>query len=261
MNIKAGLDYGTRLIKAVPKVKFNPNSVGYVRPDGKISFASQDAALTYAKNRVVKALNCDKPFERGIIIDKNVICTETDGATGRVLIPNKNIKGKNFISVHGHPDAVNVREGHHPCHFRDILFGSVIKRGKIKKNGITYPISLADYRNFMLNQNEIKAIVYNSKGEYSMLTKKLPLLSMNHQEFNEIVNEYFMTVPNLNSYLSKLKYLYNSLRHFFQSSKKAEKSMLEEANNLSNEIHEFLTNNTEQYGIIYETNFSNLIKK
>ena len=261
MNIKAELDYGIRLIKAVPKVKFNPNTVGYVHKNGQISFASEDAALTYAKNRVVKALNCDKPFERGIVIDKNVVCAEIDGSSHRIFIPADKLTGKNIVTVHGHPDAVLTREGHHPCHFRDILFGSVMKGGKIKKNGIAYPVSLADYRDFMLKPNERKSIVYNSKGEYSSLTKSKSELSMNHQEFKEIENEYFMTVSNLNSFLSKLKYIYNSFRHFFLSAQKAEKSMLEEANNLSNDIHEFLTKNTEQYGVIYETNYSNLIKK
>ncbi len=260
MNIKAGLDYGTRLIKAVPKLKFNQYTVGYVHTDGQISFASQDAALNYAKNRVIKALNCDKPFERGILIDKNVVCAEINGNTSRVIIPYKNAKGKNIISVHGHPDAIKVREGHHPCYLRDLLFCSKIK-GKIKKNGITYPVSLSDYRNFMLKPNEWKSIVYNSKGEYSMLRKSKSQLSMNYQEFNELENEYYMTVPNHNSFLSKLKYIYNSFRNFFLSAENAEKSMLKEANSLSNNIHEFLTKNTEQYGVIYETNYSNLIKK
>lgn len=53
------------LMQKFPKGKISPKSLGYVRPDGKINFATKEAAATYAKNRVVSPLNIGNPFERG----------------------------------------------------------------------------------------------------------------------------------------------------------------------------------------------------
>lgn len=130
------------LLRKSPKGKISPNSLGYIRPDGKINFATKEAVETYAKNRVVAPLNTEKPFERGVLYKDTLIIGEVNG--NRTSMDTKSLGDMaDCVFVHGHP-----RE----------------KCGDA-------PLSLTDYIT-MNSQNAKKVVAYNKDGEYSSLTRK-----------------------------------------------------------------------------------------
>ena len=235
-------------------------NIGYLYKNGRIIFSSEDSAVKYAKNRVLKALRCDKPFERGLVIDKNSVIKEVNGNKNKVLLCPEDKNSFDIITVHGHPDAVITHVGKHPCFLRNIF--SVNKnKNVIKPGGITYPVSINDYRCFMQSPNEKKCIVYNSNGEYSVLTKNKPGIYMNNQDFKEIIFEYNLTVSDQGYFGTIIKNVYKYVKNAFKSAKNAEQSILKDVDKESKKIHEFLKENTERYGVSYQTNYSNLIKK
>ena len=237
-------------------------NLGYLRKNGSIIFSSEASAVKYAKTRVLKALRCNKPFERGLVIDNNTVVKEVNGNGTRILLNSDNKKSFDIITIHGHPDAVITKEGEHPCLLRRIFSSNKNKNGgKIKHNGITYPVSINDDQCFMLSPNEKKCIVFNSNGEYSVLTKWKPGLCMNNQDFNELIFEYDLTVSEQGSYSRLIKNIFSYIKNTFKPAKEAEQSMLKAAKEESKKIHTFMKENTERYGVNYQTNYSNLIKK
>lgn len=119
------------------KKAINTKAFGYICPNGNINFITQKSAYDYAKTRILKALNCNTPYERGIIIDKKSIIADVKGNSERVILPNINLAGKTII--HGHP-------------------------------GICNPISDQDAIVLLLSNGK-KCITINKKGEYSQLSK------------------------------------------------------------------------------------------
>ena len=72
----------------------NPTELGWIRPDTTISFQSPQAAQAYAKKRVLQALNNSLPFERGILIKKNVVLGEINGSFDSVDLKNISLTKK-----------------------------------------------------------------------------------------------------------------------------------------------------------------------
>lgn len=124
--------YNPKLNKSI-----NMETLGYCLPDGKIKFRTNEVALKYAKNRVLHALHCKQPFERGIIISDSTILSEING-TYKSVDTNKELDCLNTIFIHGHPQDT--------------------------------PISQPDSKVLLLS-NAKEIIAYNSKGEYSSLKK------------------------------------------------------------------------------------------
>ena len=54
--------WGKAPLKWTPPKLIQPKNLGWIRPDGKINFQTEDAAMEYAKNRAVGALKKTKPF-------------------------------------------------------------------------------------------------------------------------------------------------------------------------------------------------------
>ncbi len=118
------------------KGKINPKSIGYVCKNGNINFATEEAALLYAKNRVLKALDEEIPYERGIVIKDKSVIADVEGDKYHVIFKNINVNKATI--VHGHP-------------------------------GFNYPISITDIETLVLNRLK-KCIAFNNKGEYSMVS-------------------------------------------------------------------------------------------
>ena len=98
--IKQGMSL---LTYKVPKGKINPKNMGYVLSDGTINFGSEEAAISYAKNRIMSALKAKEPFERGVYVNKNRVWGEFDGDKHSVnMISDINIP-EHTMSFHGHP--------------------------------------------------------------------------------------------------------------------------------------------------------------
>jgi len=178
---------GISLLTYKTPKSFNFANLGLVTPSGKIIFSNEECALRYAKNSVVKALNGEKPFERGFVIQNSTVFAKSDGNASSVVIQRPS-EGK-YYTVHGHPDEYMEIEESTGNTLKDkikkFLFYTTYKK---EKNGIALPISIQDYRILMCHPNETKEIVYNSKGEYSILEKTQPNQCMNEYEF--IANEF-----------------------------------------------------------------------
>ena len=97
---------GISLLKwQVPKGKINPKALGYVCPNGTINFQTAETAQTYAKNRVLSALQAPKPFERAVSVEDSRIIGDINGTVHKVEFDSKNLlNGHNDVTlVHGHP--------------------------------------------------------------------------------------------------------------------------------------------------------------
>lgn len=129
------LKSGISLLKwQVPKGKINPETLGYVLPNGNINFASNEAAMNYAKKAVVRALKSEFPYERGIVVNNRQIIADIKGTGNQVNFGKMNIE--NCSVVHGHPNST--------------------------------PISIGDYDVLMIGSAK-ENIAYNLNGEYSKL--------------------------------------------------------------------------------------------
>lgn len=142
---KAGISF---LWKKAPNGKLNPNNLGWVRPDGVINFASENAAETCAKNIVMNAFKAPIQYERGVVLSKNQILDVIEGdATSCPLNPMDYMCRIKFF--HSHPD----------------IYGK----------GKTTPISVGDFQalrgKVIIGNNIDEVVAFNSNGEYSKLTK------------------------------------------------------------------------------------------
>ena len=93
--------YGKVPLKRFTPKTINPKKLGWIRPDGKINFQTEDVAMEYAKNRVISALKRHKPFERSIIVDKNTIIGEISGNAERIDMSKflNKIEGTNAMNA------------------------------------------------------------------------------------------------------------------------------------------------------------------
>ena len=224
----------------------DPSKLGYVRPDKTIKFQSPKVALEYAKNSVVKALKSDKPYEKCVLIDNDVIVKQFNGDHNGVEFNTNGLKFDTM--VHGHPDAY----------------------GK----GMTYPINFTDISAFFENTlNGIKkSIVYNSNGEYSMV-EALPRPEA-YDRLVPFVREEFIKIDNRrnlaksirleqemgNANIAKLKELKSSgkLKELAKS--------IDDENFLATllakieipVLHKMLKENAPELKLEYRTNFSNI---
>lgn len=115
-------------------------SLGYVCQDGSINFLNQNAALEYAKNKVVRTAKLG--YESGTAIKGNRIVFQASGDTKGVLRDDSIVYD---IGVHSHPDTY--------------------------AKGCTAAPSIPDYEILMKKPFQKKEIVFNSNGEYYSLTK------------------------------------------------------------------------------------------
>mgnify|MGYP006988887634 CR=1 FL=1 len=126
-----GLETGLLMMWKVPKGKVNPKTLGYVCPNGNINFQSEDVALNYAKNRVMKC----KGYERGVVIKGNTIIADIKGSEN--CVNYKNIDITDTVIVHNHPNDTVISLDDAVC---------------------------------LLRGNAKKIVAFNTKGQYSQLT-------------------------------------------------------------------------------------------
>ena len=245
------------LLWKTPKSKINFDTLGYVHKTGEISFANSEAALNYAKKRVVSALNYEngkRPFERGFIIHNNVILAQADGSSNSVFLKlDEKYKDLDVITVHGHPDGTIHRIEQF---VRKMLskFKKQTQKSVNQTDGITNPINFHDYRIFMMSPNETQSIVFNSKGQYSKLTKLECSKEIGYNELKEIENEYMMNVPS--GYIYQLARGIKSLIRGFYSPEKAYILNKKDALKHQSQISGFWENSAEKLcKVKYETDF------
>ena len=143
---KAGISF---LWEKAPKGKLNPNNLGWVRPDGVINFASENAAETCAKNIVMKAFKAPVQYERGVVLSKNKILDVIEGDAASCPFNSMDYQCSKIKFYHSHPD----------------MYGK----------GKTTPVSAGDFQalrgKVIVGNNIDEVVAFNSNGEYSKLTK------------------------------------------------------------------------------------------
>ena len=108
--IQKGISY---LLWKTPKGKVNPKTLGYVLPNGNINFQSAEKAYNYAKNCVMKALESDNQYERGLVIKGNTIIADVHGTQNEIKFADDlDLWGTTI--VHGHPDNTPISLGDAP---------------------------------------------------------------------------------------------------------------------------------------------------
>lgn len=148
-----------RIIKTVSKytgilpknARVNFAELGYYRPSGEMIFPTEKAAMKYAEKRAISALKEPEPFERGVLVCKNRVLGEFNGDCEKVQIELKDGLLKNsekYSVIHGHPN--------------------------VSQDGVTTPISLADYYYLSSNKACKEVIAYNTNGEFSKLIQLPP---------------------------------------------------------------------------------------
>lgn len=132
--------------QVLPK-KIHIKKLGYVCPDGTITFQNVRSAHKYAKSVVVKALNQENPFERLVMLKGRHVIKQIDGNGKEVRTKLDQATILCDTIVHGHPDLL----------------------GK----GVTSSFSENDVRALFSNPYDmIRTIkVYNSAGEVSTMRK------------------------------------------------------------------------------------------
>lgn len=268
VNISAVKNCGSVLLRKVAPKNITPETIGYVDKQGYINFLNDKVANNYAKNRVLAALNTEKPFERGLIIDGKRILAEKDGNVEEIHIDDiaHLLPGNSY--VHGHPD--------------------------ISKYG-SAPVSLLDYLT-MVSQKCKKMVAYNSKGEYSSLTQQpqksiilyyilpkklwqcfesLAVLGAGSVATTEYAKNYRKLFPTSiqkkmeNIIHKKIGTPYADYKKVKEATKnpltKDEHNQAKEIetecllnNTFAQNIHEFWKNTAKDLDLKYETNFSNL---
>lgn len=228
-------------------IKIKPSELGYVRPDGTIKFQTPESAGRYARNVVVQALNTEKPFERAVFIDGSTIIKQVDGNEDevRVLLGTQ----KFDTSVHGHPDTY--------------------------AKGVTTPISTDDMETFfhqIINNEAKKAIVYNSKGEYSSVEVILPEHYDKMPEIlkkNVLILEFKRKLALLQEMIANMEFAGILKLEALKATGKLEdyikeipKDKVEDflpAKVITDLSHKLWKNSASKLNIKYDTNFSNLV--
>ncbi len=244
------------------------STLGWIRPDGVINFQNPGAAYSYAKNRVLQALNSDLPFEKGIIIKKNRVLAEINGDFNKIDTSNfadKHFEAANFI--HGHPDLYD---------------------------GGTLPLSLADFLT-QVGHRFKRMIAFNKDGEYSMLEEKQDkkfynFLPVKMREFLELASRVGTSATALEKFTkmwakffpsplrdSVRKMMHAAINNELLSGQKTidagrkllnNQKLVQRIGVLENEIikngtaaksiNDFWKANADKFGYKYSTNFSNL---
>jgi len=221
---------------------------------------AQQVSLKQAKDRILAALNCEKPFERCVCIEDNKIICEFDGdedeASGPDWMLEKLLSDGKIIIAHGHPSYSN-------------------------KAVITSPVSLGDFLFMNKCRGCAECIVFNARGEYSILRKSENFKSVGYDEVDALVLKYQDSLVKLLSEEKQSEY--EHLRNYLIDRKCPPTidsavragildfntlSKLEEIYNLLSDIqetdvgikaaHDFWIKNAKTLGLVYETNYSNL---
>ena len=243
------------ILETKPVGKVEVSKLGVCLSDGSVHFQKEESAIGYIFNRLQKAAK--EGFEKVIVKKDNSIIGEANGEQFNANEAFLNIKGiKERL-------AGNVRRDVEVFHSHPDMYG----------NGCTMPLSDADV-NTILNFNLKKMVAINSKGEFNSLgisSEFNPLKFMQFQGennaaiqtecFKELTEKCLNLAKEVSSYklngkevpeeLYKLRdKLLNDLAKVSENEQWAEKARV---------LHKSYLK-AEQYGLKYETNFSNLLK-
>lgn len=250
--------------------KINPKELGYIHPDGCIVFQTDKAAYKYAKNRVMQALHAKNPYERGVFVNKNIILDEINGDSCKCdFAESKVYKQRNcglekeidvnetIEFVHGHPDYWS--KGH----------TTPLSAG----DGFTFP---SDYA-VMIYNNLKKVTAYNSLGEFNTITwlgnkTKLEAFQKHSSDFWN----YLAKLLDKKDYEHYKDFMQKCIKYVQENNGQLSEELIQEDQAITLKIiekaseflrtervqkiyHKLWERNSLDYGVKYETNFSNLV--
>ena len=236
---------GISLLKwQVSKGKINPKALGYVCPNGTINFQTTEAAQTYAKNRVLSALQAPKPFERAVFVEDSRIIGDINGTVHKVEFDSKNLlNGHNDVMlVHGHP--------------------------------IGTPLSDPDYACLIANNRLNSIVAYNKRGEYSKMTKqKKPFIFrlFSQKVWDNVRRARILTSKSMFEEINnkdwielikrtvKLKETHKDMIKEEVLATEEGKKLQDLAKQLLTKINNIWAKNEKFFGIKYECDFSKLV--
>ena len=257
--------YGGKSILATKPIgKINPSGLGVCLPNGTIHFQNEKSAVRYIFNRLKAALDLPdtQQFERVIAKRGTTIIGEGNGTHASASLAFQNIKGilertnsnvpRDLEVFHSHPD----------------MFGK----------GRTTPLSsfLGDIGTFF-NAKLKKIVAVNSNGEYNslevakgfspekfkMFEKKFDDIYLKSLVGDDIAQEYKkLSQIRDQSYIQSdvvwTKDMSQRFRDIFSLIAKKDRQIrnTEEIARINHEAYKYADN----FGLHYETNFSNLLK-
>lgn len=239
----AGVSIGSYYIQDY-KLKSEYNMVVSERS----SFETRKDALKYAKKKVIDALKESSPYEYNVIIDNNNnIVGEFKGDSTEVKsfyrmtdLLKGVFLGYSITSIHGHPDNTG--------------------------QNITTPISFSDFRSLVTIPIEKESIVFNKRGEYSILKKTDRFVSLEEELiefFRYVYNE--MLIDGFNKKNPEKLVKRESDKNFCNSNREKEridKAYYEEVTQFSQTIDgikiidAFWREYASKLGLEYKTNYS-----
>lgn len=245
------------------KGKLTPNSLGVVFSDGSIKFQSEKSAMKYINNRLQVSLNrsTKDQFERVIAKKETTIIGEGNGSHNECNEAFFNIPGmgERFIKediprdlevFHSHPD----------------VFGK----------GKTAPLSSPDGGDIgiFFNLKLKKIVAINSNGEFNSLEVGQNFSDKNYKLFANGMGEY-VGKKVLGKLYDQMKNLFDKINEYESKNldipeeltRKQDVLMgkvseierdIQASGKLEKFVHEYYQK-ANDFGMIYSTNFSNLI--
>lgn len=238
------------------QTKINPNSLGWIRPNGVISFKDNSKAMEYAKNMCLKALHSSTPFERGVVVKDNLVLAVSNGTSKNANLHELKVIQDRIINnvspdltlVHGHPD----------------MFGK----------GKTTPLSdlsLGDLA--CLVKFKLKSIIaINSKGEFNSATRTTKFTKEKFTEAEKLFDNLLSQKLGINKLIENYKSLTEQIRKTRDTTqlsrlKRTRSEIIDrigdldrrKGNDYAQALHETYKECLPSAGIEYKTNFSNLV--
>lgn len=261
MNTSLAIEKGFSALKPATKLKgaIKPETLGWVRPDSVIRFATEEAAENAGKNIVMKSFQAPVQYEKGVVISKNEILGIFNGNEGSAQICPELYGKKHIKFLHSHPDQY----------------------GK----GKTTPISCSDFQmlrgKVVCNNNVDEVVAFNSNGEYSKLTKLCPQpknwfewlrYQYKYYKFEKLAQrnlykkwsakDYMQSLEELQkeSYRAVIKKDYEKLFALSQQSMELQEAILKRKVGESDckLIDAFWRRFAKKLGVKYETNYTSL---
>lgn len=243
--------------------EINPQALGYVHSNGNISFTDATTAEEYAKKRILKALNDQKPFERGLFQKGNTILGEVDGTVNTIDINNvtciqqgsrlcgDKISNDGVRFLHGHPDVYG--------------YGQTTPISQVA-NGFNKGGDFGELHRLGLDE----IVAYNRLGEFSSIKrlKDIDSVTAYNQETCDMANFALSFLPK--NIQERAKIINKEFEHgnfntgLLEESTKidleADKAMNNAIKfpNFPKLVHNFWIKDAKKYGVEYNTNFSNV---
>ena len=244
--------------------KINPKGLGVIFPDGQINFQNEESALKYIKTRLLDSLNRPQAeqFERVIAKKGSTIIGEGDGTHTDATKAFQSIKGvkerfnqdipRDIEVFHSHPDVFGPGSAT-PLSAPDIGDIAIFFSLKLKK--IVALNSKGEFNSIEVGKDFTpeKFKLFRDRYEFFKDEKLFGgLLNKNIKLSDKAAEEYYAKgIIDLPEWLSREKK--EVIKKIFDIERGLKKS-----DKVAKVLHEYYKQ-AGDYGMIYTTNFSNLV--